>query len=158
MPPVPENETNFSFYETPTDGSHHVLKNNVSFALVVSYTNLSADTIEANNSWNLITVTADANDFITITETLAKAPREADGSLPDNGFARLVAGSDLIDAGVDVDLPYCGSAPDLGAFEYCPASPDMAKLPVAELAVTLGGGTLGMVLPRLSKKRRQDAA
>jgi len=86
------------------------------------------------------------------------APRQADGSLPDNGFARLVAGSDLIDAGVDVGLPYCSSAPDLGAFEYCPKSPDMAKLPVAELAVTLGGGTLGMVLTRFSKKRRQDAA
>jgi hypothetical protein len=29
-----------------------------------------------------------------------------------NGFARLAAGSDLIDAGVDVGLPFSGSAPD----------------------------------------------
>jgi hypothetical protein len=31
-----------------------------------------------------------------------------------------VAGSDLIDKGVDVGLPYTGSAPDLGAFEFSP--------------------------------------
>ena len=37
--------------------------------------------------------------------------RQADGSLPNNGFARLVAGSDLIDKGVDVGLPFNGSAP-----------------------------------------------
>jgi hypothetical protein len=49
-----------------------------------------------------------------------RAPREPDGSLPANGFARLVAGSDLIDKGVDVGLPYTGSAPDLGAFEFSP--------------------------------------
>jgi hypothetical protein len=115
-----------------------------------------AGTIEANNSWNLITVTASITDFISLDENLAKAPRQADGSLPDNGFARLVAGSDLIDQGVDVGLPYCGAAPDLGAFEYC-TSPDTAKLPVGGLAFTLGGGALGMVLTHLPKKRRQDA-
>ena len=31
---------------------------------------------------------------------------------------KLVAGSDLIDKGIDVGLPFNGSAPDLGAFEY----------------------------------------
>jgi len=39
------------------------------------------------------------------------------------GFARLVAGSDLIDVGSTnprYSSSYCGSAPDLGAFEYCP--------------------------------------
>ena len=45
------------------------------------------------------------------------APRQADGSLPVNDFARLVARSDLIDKGVDVGLPFAGAAPDLGAFE-----------------------------------------
>jgi hypothetical protein len=45
------------------------------------------------------------------------APRQADGSLPVNDFARLVAGSDLVDKGVGVGLPFTGSAPDLGAFE-----------------------------------------
>jgi hypothetical protein len=72
-----------------------------------------------NDSWNL-PVTVSAADFANLTEADAIAPRQADGSLPNNGFARLVAGSDLIDKGVDVGLPYCGSAPDLGAYEYCP--------------------------------------
>jgi hypothetical protein len=69
-----------------------------------------------NNSWQL-PVTADAQDFASLAETLALAPRQADGSLPMNDFARLVEGSDLIDKGVDVGLPFTGTAPDLGAFE-----------------------------------------
>jgi hypothetical protein len=74
--------------------------------------------IELNNSWNL-PVTVNSADFVTLAETAAKAPRKPDGSLPDD-FARLVAGSDLINKGVDAGLPYCEAAPDLGAFEYCP--------------------------------------
>ena len=72
-----------------------------------------------NNSWQL-PVTVTAADFASMSETDAAAPRQADGSLPNNGFARLVAGSDLIDKGVDVGLPYYGSAPDLGAYEFNP--------------------------------------
>ncbi|MGC9394530.1 MAG: InlB B-repeat-containing protein, partial [Anaerolineae bacterium] len=113
------NLINFSFNETPNDGSHHVLHNNVSFDPVTADTNIVADSVQDYNSWTL-TVTAMITDFLSLDETLAKAPRQADGSLPDNDFARLVAGSDLIDAGMDVDLPYCGAAPDLGAFEFCP--------------------------------------
>ena len=44
-------------------------------------------------------------------------PRGTDGSLPATNFMKLVSGSDLIDKGIDVGLPYNGSAPDLGAFE-----------------------------------------
>jgi hypothetical protein len=35
----------------------------------------------------------------------------------DVGFMRLKAGSGLIDAGIDIGLPFHGKAPDLGAFE-----------------------------------------
>jgi hypothetical protein len=48
----------------------------------------------------------------------AVGPRLADGSLPLIDFLRLAPGSHLIDAGVNVGLPFNGSAPDLGAFEY----------------------------------------
>jgi hypothetical protein len=48
---------------------------------------------------------------------LASSPRQADGSLPEIEFLHLASGSDLIDAGVDVGLPFNGKAPDLGAFE-----------------------------------------
>jgi len=111
-----DNMINYSFAEQPNDGSHHVLKNNVGFSATVSNVSLSADTIQANNSWNLA-VTANAADFRSLAASLAAAPRQADGSLPNNDFARLVVNSDLIDKGVDVGIPYLGLAPDLGAFE-----------------------------------------
>jgi hypothetical protein len=41
-------------------------------------------------------------------------PRQADGSLPIIDFMRLVAGSHLLGAGVDVGLPFTGAEPDLG--------------------------------------------
>jgi hypothetical protein len=63
-------------------------------------------------------VTVSSDDFLSVDEALAEAVRQADGSLPNVDFMRLAAGSDLIDAGTDVGLPYNGSAPDLGAFEY----------------------------------------
>jgi len=110
------NTVNYSLYEAATDGTHHTLKNNVGFDAVDKNTNLSADTVQDHNSWNL-SVTADAADFASLDAELAKAPRQADGSLPENGLARLVAGSDLIDQGVDVGIPHVGAGPDLGAFE-----------------------------------------
>jgi hypothetical protein len=53
----------------------------------------------------------------------AVAPRLADGSLPFLDFLRLAPGSHLIDAGVDVGLPYNGVAPDLGWLETAAAVP-----------------------------------
>jgi len=44
-------------------------------------------------------------------------PRQADGSLPVITCFHLAEDSDLIDAGVDVGLPYEGETPDIGAFE-----------------------------------------
>ena len=80
---------------------------------------ISSSSTQQNASWTLgITVTA--NDYVSMSETDAAAPRQTDGSLPNNGFGRLKSTSTLIDKGVDVGLPFCGSAPDLGAYEYCP--------------------------------------
>lgn len=53
-------------------------------------------------------------DFISLDWTELQQPRKADGSLPDINFMKLAQGSDLIDAGTDVGLPFSGSAPDLG--------------------------------------------
>jgi hypothetical protein len=47
----------------------------------------------------------------------AVGPRQADGSLPVIDFLKLAPGSHLIDAGVNVGLPYNGAAPDVGWFE-----------------------------------------
>ena len=56
-------------------------------------------------------------DDANVCDWPGRGTAKADGSLPDIDFMRLVAGSHLIDAGVDVGLPYNGSAPDLGYFE-----------------------------------------
>ncbi|MBN1309005.1 MAG: hypothetical protein JXA18_13865, partial [Chitinispirillaceae bacterium] len=56
-------------------------------------------------------------------------PRKADGSLPDVKFMHLSANSKLIDKGKDVGLPFTGSAPDLGAFEYKDPTPVIMAIP-----------------------------
>ncbi|WP_243348586.1 right-handed parallel beta-helix repeat-containing protein [Parabacteroides sp. FAFU027] len=101
-------------------GINHILHNNISF----KYSTLK-DTVNLGTSVNTfntfspgIAVVVDANDFVSLDESLLIAPRQADGSLPNNGFLRLKTGSDLIDKGTNVGYPFVGIAPDLGAFEY----------------------------------------
>jgi hypothetical protein len=79
--------------------------------------NLAAWVVQTTNSW-LSPFTTTSADFVSIDPSAAYGARKADGSLPDITFMRLANGSDLIDGGTDVGLPYHGSAPDLGAFEH----------------------------------------
>lgn len=106
------------------DGSPHTVRNTIAFDVdgddVVEF---SPEVDDAYNTWNDIGVSED--DFVSINmDTLlmqATAPRNPDGSLPEIGL-QLNPDSPLIDAGIDVGLPYIGQAPDLGAFEYDPES------------------------------------
>jgi pectate disaccharide-lyase len=107
---------NYFFEDPPNSGKQQILRNNTSNSGSVS--GFGSGTVSDHNSWQLA-VTVDSGDFNSMSETAAEAPRQPDGSLP-TGFIRLVNGSDLIDKGVDVGIPYCGSSPDLGAFENCP--------------------------------------
>ncbi len=126
---------NFSFYDTPASGAD-VFKNNVSY--LGGGINIVAGSVMVSNSWqNGLTV--GAGDFASLDATLAFAPRNADYSLPTNSFARLAAGSDLIDAGVDVGLPYNGSAPDLGAYEFVPAPPLPQNIWLSDLQSSAAG-------------------
>jgi hypothetical protein len=110
---------NFSFYETPSKGPrlYHLLINCVSFG-GGALTNLAANTVALSNSWQIASTTA--ADFASLDTSVATNARAADYSLPTNNLFRLVAGSDLIDRGLNVGLPFQGSAPDLGAFEFAP--------------------------------------
>jgi pectate disaccharide-lyase len=113
---------NFFFEDPETAGKPLVFKNCVAFAkngnaTTPAITTFPAGTTDLNNSWDL-PVTASPADFVDLSEEAAAAPRQADGSLPNNGFAKLVAGSDLIDKGIDVGVSYAGAAPDLGAYEF----------------------------------------
>ena len=103
--------TNFAFYTAVAN----VLKNNL--ALTPNSVSFNAAVVQSFNSWNL-GVTVSAADFVTLDFTANLGARQADGSLPASNFLRLVAGSDLIDKGVNVGIAYTGSVPDLGAYEY----------------------------------------
>ncbi|MCA9240162.1 MAG: right-handed parallel beta-helix repeat-containing protein, partial [Planctomycetales bacterium] len=91
----------------------HVARNNLSYDGVA---NVHSGTDDQFNSWNGI-VNVSSSDFLSLDDSQARGPRGADGSLPVIDFLHLAPGSDLVDAGTDVGLPYNGSAPDLGAFE-----------------------------------------
>ena len=77
---------------------------------------LGSFAVQEKNSWlSPFVVTAD--DFRSLDYAGADGPRKADGSLPHIEYMHLAQGSDLIDAGVILGMPYVGSAPDLGCFE-----------------------------------------
>jgi len=124
-----------SDYLVDTPGYNHVIRNNISYAPRSSgadITNYDPNrcTIDHNSFLNPgITVTS--NDFVSIDTSLLQAPRQADGSLPDNGFLHLKSTSNLIDKGVDIGFPYNGTAPDLGCFEYTSSA-----LPVSLISFT----------------------
>jgi hypothetical protein len=111
------NATNFDMLVEGGTSTHN-LNNNVAMAPGTAITRFTGGD-DSNNSWNL-GVTVSADDFASTAEAEALTPREADGSLPNVGFMRLVEGSDLIDKGKDVGLPFNGTAPDLGAYEFGP--------------------------------------
>ncbi len=84
---------------------------------------------ESHNTWDIVpyqwpgwvyddTVTISDDDFLSLDATQLTRPRKNGVHLPDITFLNLAPGSDLIDAGKFVGLPYAGSAPDIGAFEY----------------------------------------
>lgn len=125
-------EGNFSF------GSGDVLRNNLSFGTLGSVAGASSTT----NSWN-VSVTVDSADFqsLTFDSTCVLGPRQADGSLPVCPFLRLATGSDLIDKGTDVGLPFNGAAPDLGAFEHVSGGGDVTP-PTISMTAPAAGATV----------------
>ncbi len=92
-----------------------ILRNNVAFGDGVDQ--LGTIRISDHNSWSG-GITVSEADFVSVDGTQLAGPRQSDGSLPEITFLHLAPGSDLIDAGIDIGLPYLGSAPDLGAFEF----------------------------------------
>jgi hypothetical protein len=118
---------NYSFFETPSKGPrlYNLLINCVSFG-GGALTNLAANTVAFSNSWQIASTTA--GDFASLDTIVATNARNADFTLPSSSLFRLVAGSDLIDRGLNVGLPFAGSAPDLGAFEFTPAGPRLIQV------------------------------
>ncbi len=99
---------------------------------------LGSFVVQTTNDW-----TTSISDFISVDPSAAYGPRKADGSLPDITFMHLAQTSSLIDAGTNVGLPYNGSAPDIGCFEYsevtnpAPAAPTGLAADAADSLVVL---------------------
>jgi len=125
----------FSFDIYPgTDTIDVLIRNNI------FYDNLNNDIVDSYGigtyTYNNLQGTYPYSVIINVTDddfvltdsitgiTQMSAARKSDGSLPDITFLKLASGSDLIDAGVNVDLPYYGSAPDLGYSESAPIIAD----------------------------------
>ena len=97
-------------------GTREIMHNNLAYVgTTISQFNESGSMV-SDNSFTL-PLTVNAADFLSLDASQMTLPRNADGSLPDITFMHLAPGSDLIDAGQNVGLPYQGAAPDLGAFE-----------------------------------------
>src|SRR5262245_33450816 len=100
------------------------------------------------NTWDLGITPANA-DFLSVSDPSvsgtgmsiessgAIGPRAPDGSMPKVDFLKLAMGSKMIDKGTDVGLPFVGSAPDLGAYEFG------ATTTTGTGGTSGGGGTTG---------------
>jgi parallel beta-helix repeat protein len=110
------NPTDFG---TDGQGWNHELANNLGFAAKVKELgNIDKSRcVLKNNYFDLADNSVTASDFLSLDEALLTAPRQADGSLPNNDFLKLAPSSKLINAGTDIGFPFNGKAPDLGCFE-----------------------------------------
>jgi hypothetical protein len=116
----------YGFYLYSTNGTdqeelQRILRNNISYknqggAVGDGYYHDVLFT-HSHNSWDISGLTVADADFMSVDSTGISGPRQADGSLPALNFLKLASSSKLIDKGVDVGLPYTGSAPDLGIAE-----------------------------------------
>jgi hypothetical protein len=136
------NPTNYNMLSDAGYASSHEIRNNIAMTTGTAIANLNGGTATFN-SWNL-QVTVSAADFLSVATAEALTARQADGNLPNVNFMHLAAGSDLIDKGTDVGLPFNGSAPDLGAFESggsTGGAPSSGGAPSTGGTVSAGGTT-----------------
>jgi hypothetical protein len=109
------NGTNYGMNAGVKTGETMTLTNCVALASAVS---IWAGAVQTTNSWmNPPFALVTEADFASVDTAGVRGPRKPDGSLPDVAFMHLAPGSQLIDAGTNVGIPYNGIAPDLGAFE-----------------------------------------
>jgi Right handed beta helix region len=91
----------------------HRMRNNIGFP----NSNRNMEGVDSSfNTWDL-GLTPSSSDFESLSDSGFRGPRNADGSLPNLSFLKLRAGSQMIDRGENVGLPYSGAAPDLGAYQ-----------------------------------------
>jgi len=134
----------FWWYIFGARGGASIFRNNISIlndGYQYSYIYLDTYTFDHNNWDALYDQTgpvASVEDFVTLDTLGLRYSRKANGSLPDINFAKLRSTSDLIDAGIDVEIAYTGIYPDLGLFEYVVEEIDEEDFP---RVTAIGTGT-----------------
>jgi hypothetical protein len=123
------------------DKSHRLINNisykDGSYCCITASSFVTANTFLLNNKVNSEFKVDDA-DFVSLDYTQLYSPRQSDGNLPIIEFLHLNSGSDLIDEGINVGLPYQGETPDLGAFETTPpAAAVVNQQPVVSISSPL---------------------
>ncbi len=99
-------------------GYGHMMRNNLGYKGRREVVHLNEAASDVSGNYFNLPVQIDDSDFAGLDEADLVKPRKPNGDLPDVPFMRLVRGSDLLDRGTDVGLPFSGKAPDLGAFEF----------------------------------------
>jgi hypothetical protein len=122
-------------------GGYEIIRNCVSYNNSLLNVQLNANVDDAYNDWNL-SVTVTDGDFISVSSSGLDDTRLSDGSLPTLTFLHLTVNSDLINAGINVGLPYSGDYPDLGAFEYTGAIviPTVTTTTISSITSTTASG------------------
>lgn len=109
------NGQNYGFYNTECGTLY--IRNCVSISSL-SENQLTVQRVVADdhNSWSA-GFSCSVADFQSVDTTLVLSPRQPNGELAITPLMRLQNNSSLIDAGINVNLPYCDAAPDLGCYE-----------------------------------------
>lgn len=102
----------FFYFDVPD-----ILRNNLSYKNIDGQIeNQGIRRIHDHNSWDSKVIVSDA-DFVSTEMSQLARSRKSDGRLPDITFLHPAKGSDLINTGVKVGIPYSGTAPEIGALE-----------------------------------------
>jgi hypothetical protein len=96
--------------------------------------NVSTNIIHDHNNWDSSpSITLSNADFSSIDTAGMSGARQENGGLPSTNFLKPSINSKLINRGISVGLPYIGSAPDIGAFEY--VEDDTVVIPPAPIPI-----------------------
>jgi Right handed beta helix region/PKD domain len=117
---------NYDFHQTDRV---NLFRNNIGYVSAANIA-INAQSTQATNSWQG-GITVSNTDFLSISSLGMNGARQADGSLPSLDFLKLAPGSDLINTGTNIGLPFIATAPDLGAFESGSSSQPTNQAPSA---------------------------
>ncbi|MDG5816897.1 right-handed parallel beta-helix repeat-containing protein [Chitinispirillales bacterium ANBcel5] len=112
---ITHNGRNFDFPNEPSSGQHQFY-NNLSYNSP-NGVRIASGSDQQGNSWQQSESITD-DMFLSLLTSAAKGPRQPDGSLPDILLLRPRPETFMVNGGVDIDEPYSGTAPDIGAYEH----------------------------------------